>query len=36
MMSGTYVEASDALVESTKAKVYAYDSEGEALANLAN
>ena len=36
MLSGTYVEASDALVESTKAKVYAYDSEGEALANLAN
>ncbi len=36
MLSGTYIETSDALVESTKAKVYAYDSEGEALANLAN
>ena len=36
LLSGTYIETSDALVESTKAKVYAYDSEGEALANLAN
>lgn len=36
MMSGTYVEASDALVESTKTKVYAYGSEMEALAALSN